>query len=180
MKKTVKLIAILAAVVLTAAVFAACNDKPAPVDPSAAPDVTDAPAKDYDVTAVAQAIAENVPFEDEYLAYIDDRDFALTSLGVDAALVAEKDGAKEVASYVSGAYPEMIIAIHAVDETAAASVMEVLEARISNYITNYSTYTPEQVAKLESAVTATRGNYVFVIVSNDNIAARSFLDGQLG
>lgn len=176
MKNFFRITAILLIAILAAAAFAGCKHDPVkPADETEAPVV-----KDYDVTEVANSIAENVPFEDEYLAYIDDRDFTLTSLGVDAALVADKDGVKEAASYVSGAYPEMIVCIKAVDETAAASVMEIMEARIDNYIKNYSTYTPEQVAKLESAVKKTVGSYVFVIVSNDNTAAESFLNGLLG
>ena len=167
MKKSVKLMAAVLAIVF-ALCFAACGKKDVPA------------AKDYNVDEIAASVRDNVPFEDPYLALVAARDFALTTYGVDPALVADVNGEKACAIYVSGAYPEMIVAIKAVDEASAAKVMDSVKALIQTYIKNYTTYTPEQVAKLESAVTEIRGQYVFAIVSNDNAAAASYLKGLLG
>ena len=71
----------------------------------------------------------------------------------------------------------MIVCVKAVDEAAAKTVMSAVESKISNYINDYTTYGPEQIAKLESAVKVTNGQYVVVVVSNDNSAAASFVNG---
>lgn len=173
MKKAFKCIVCMLLAVVCAASLAACHRAEQPTE-------TPAPAKDYNVDEIAAAIAANVPFEDEYLALVPNREFALGTYSIDPALVADENGEKASAIYVSGAYPEMIVAVKAVDEASAGKVMESVKALIKNYIENYTTYTPEQVAKLESAVTVQRGAYVFAIVSNDNAAAESFLSGQLG
>ena len=94
--------------------------------------------------------------------------------------VAEENGAKQAAVYVSGAYPEMIFAIKAVDANAADQVMKAIEKILDNYEKNYTNYGPEQVSKITSAVKVVRGQYVFVIVSNDNAAAQTYLNGLLG
>jgi hypothetical protein len=173
MKNIVKAVAVILLAAVAAASFAACHRT---VEPA----VTPAPAKDYNVDEIAASVAANVPFEDPYLANVANREFALSTYGIDAALVADENGEKASSIYVSGAYPEMIVAIKAVDEASAAAVMDKVKALIDNYIKNYTTYTPEQVAKLESAVTVQRGAYVFAIVSNDNAAAESYLSGLLG
>lgn len=139
-----------------------------------------APAKDYDVTAIANSIATNVPFEDEYLSPVADIAFELNRIGVSLDSVAENNGAKEAAAYVSGAYPEMIVCIKTVDDNAAKTALTAVQSLITNYINNYANYGPEQVSKLESAVKVVRGQYVFVIVSNDNAQASSYLEGLLG
>ncbi len=167
MKNTIRIIASVLLIAVIAASFAACGKKPAP-------------AKDYDINAIAETIHKEVPFEDPYLALVENREFALSTYGVDPALVADENGQKACSIFVSGAYPEMIVAIKAKDESSAAKVMDSVKALIETYIKNYTTYTPEQVAKLESAVTETRGAYVFAIVSNDNSAAANCLKGLLG
>lgn len=166
MKNTVRIIALLLIAAIAASLIA-CGKK-------------DEPAKDYDVNAVAEKLHSEVPFEDPYLALVANREFALTTYNIDPALVAEENGEKACAIFVSGAYPEMIVAIKAVDEAAAAKVMESVKALIETYIKNYTTYTPEQVVKLETAVTETRGAYVFAVVSNDNAAAAASLKSILG
>ena len=173
MKKIFKCIVCMLLAAIVAASLTACHR-------TVQPSVTPAPAKDYNVDEIAASIAANVPFEDEYLALVANREFALSTCSIDPALVADENGEKASSIYVSGAYPEMIVAIKAVDEASAATVMESVKALIDNYIKNYTTYPPEQVAKLESAVTVQRGAYVFAIVSNDNAAAESYLSGLLG
>ncbi len=135
--------------------------------------------KDYNVDEIADAIARNVSFEDQYIAKIEQRDFALNLYGIEPALVADKDGAKEAAVYISGSSPEMIVCIKAVDEGSASLVLEAVEGLINTYITNYTNYGPEQVTKLETAVKIVKGQYVFVTVSNDNSAASDYINDLL-
>ena len=141
---------------------------------------TPAQTKDYDVLAIADSIAQNVSFEDEYLTRVADVAFELNRDNIELDSIVEEDGVKQASVYVSGAYPEMIFSLKAVDEAAAQKAMAAIEEIIKNYTTNYTNYGPEQVSKLESAVKVQRGNYVFVIVSNDNAAASTYLEGLLG
>ena len=136
-------------------------------------------AKEYNVDEIADSIARNVPFEDQYIAKLEQRDFALNLYSIEPGLVAEKDGAKEAAVYISGSSPEMIVCIKAADEASAQFVLEAVEGLISTYITNYTNYGPEQVEKLETAVKIVKGPYVFVTVSNDNTAAAEHINGLL-
>lgn len=165
MKKTIGRIASLVLVFVLTAAFAACSGN--------------GKTKDYNVDEIADAIAQNVSFEDQYIAKIEQRDFALNLYSIEPTLVADKDGAKEAAVYISGSSPEMIVCIKAVDADSAQLVLEAVEGLINTYITNYTNYGPEQVSKLETAVKIVKGQYVFVTVSNDNTAAANYINDLL-
>ena len=96
-----------------------------------------------------------------------------------AALVAEKNGAKEAVVYVSSATPEMIVCVKGANNDSASGIIAAVKKIISNYIENYTEYGPEQVAKLQSAVIKQDGAYVFIAVTNDNAAADSYISGLL-
>lgn len=166
MKKTLRSIAVIMLAALMAFAFAACGEKKNPV-------------KEHDMIAFAKDILTNCSFQDEFLAEIEDRNFALTLTKIDADLVADKDGVKQIAYYSSAAYPEMIICVEAVDEAAAEKVMEKLSAVVERYIKDYTEYGPDQVEKLNTAVKRTSGRYVVLAVTNDNTAAARYIDSAL-
>lgn len=141
---------------------------------------TEVPTKDYDVIEIAKSVSENVSFEDEYLTPVADIAFELNRDEIALDSIVEDNGAKQAAVYVSGAYPEMIFALKTVDADAANNALKAVEKIIDNYTNNYTSYGPEQVSKLKTAVKVVRGQYVFVIVSNDNAAAATYLEGLLG
>ena len=163
--KKIRSIVTLVLVFVLAAAFAACNGN--------------GKAKEYNVDEIADSIAQNVSFEDQYIAKIEQRDFALNLYSIEPGLVAEKDGVKEAAVYISGSSPEMIVCVKAADEGSAQFVLEAVEELIATYITNYTNYGPDQVEKLETAVKIVKGQYVFVTVSNDNSAAANYINGLL-
>lgn len=169
MKKTVRIIAAAVALIIMAAFLSGCGNGSGSVKPDDTP-------KDYDVVELAKQIFENCTFEDQYLAEVEDRLFALNLYNIDPALVAEENGVKQSSIYVSSAYPEMIVCIKAVDDVAANSVMEAMKALINNYIENYSNYNPAQIEKLRSAVGRTVREYVVVAVTMDNEASGKFID----
>lgn len=137
-------------------------------------------ARDYNVAEIAKGIYENVRFDDEYLVETPAIDRTLCEYyHVDASLIAEKDGAKEAVVYVPSAGPEAIICFKAVDESAANTAMEAIKGRIADDTEGYKTYGPELVPKLETAVEVVKGSYVFVIISADNAAAETYLEGVL-
>ena len=169
MKNTVKIV--ISAILICAFVmaFIACGGKE--------PEAND---RDYDVISIADSIAKNVSFEDEYLTPVADIAFELSRDNIDLDSIVEDNGVRQAAVYVSGAYPEMIFSLKAVDASAAKAAMTAIEEIIKNYTNNYTNYGPEQVSKLTSAVKVVRGQYVFVIVSNDNAGASTYLEGLLG
>lgn len=167
-------IAALAALLILTACFAACGPKtPDPEDNKAKP------ITEINVNDLASKLASSCSFEDEYLALVEDREFSLQTYGIDPALVAEKDGVKESAIYVSASTPEMIVCVKAADEEAYSKIESAVKARIEDYINNYTTYGPEQVEKLKSAVMEQQGLTLIAVVSNDNSAARDTLAGLL-
>ena len=170
MKNTIKIALSLLLVLVFAAFAFACNKEKDPSSESSKP-----VAKDLDVDDLAKKIAENCSFEDEYLALVENRDFSLQSRNIDASLVEGEEGAKKAAIYASSSTPEMVVCIKAVDEAAAAKVMEQVQNLIDDYAHNYTTYGPEQVEKLESAVKVTNGQYVVVAVTAENTTATSFI-----
>ena len=165
MKNVIRITAFVLFAVMAAALMAGCNGS------------KDNAPRNYEVTELSKKIFENCSFEDEYLAEVEDRAFALNLYNIDASLVAEKDGAKESSIYVSSAYPEMIVCIKAVDKAAASQVESAMKAKIEDYIKNYSNYNPAQISKLESAIVRTAGEYVVVAVTNDNAASAKYIDG---
>ncbi|MBO4562801.1 MAG: DUF4358 domain-containing protein [Clostridia bacterium] len=183
MKKYFRLMLCALLVIAFAASAAACkggDPKPIDTNDNTAAPATQAPAKDLDVDELAKSISENVPFEDEYLTLVEDREFALKFYKIDPALVAEKDGVKQVAVYSASSTPEMIVCVKAVDEASAEQVLEPIKALLKYYAENYTNYGPEQVQKINSAVEVIDGCYVIVAVSNDNTAAGKYIDGLLG
>ncbi|MBR6429557.1 MAG: DUF4358 domain-containing protein [Clostridia bacterium] len=171
MKKFVT--ALLAALLIVGACFAACTPKPGSDDKNAAR------LTDLDVNKLASDLASACKFDDQYLALVENREFSLQSFGIDPADVAEKDGVKESAIYVSSSTPEMIVVVKAANEEAFGRVESAVKARIDDYTNNYETYGPDQVAKLQSAVSRTVGQVLITVVSADNGAAQDVLAGLL-
>ncbi|MCR5809764.1 MAG: DUF4358 domain-containing protein [Clostridiales bacterium] len=187
MKKTVKIIAAVLALVFALSLAACRKPDPKPVDPTNAPvndtteaPATEAPAREYDVDELAKAIREGCTFEDQYVEKIEDRDFILRYYRIDAATVSEKDGAKEVASYSAGSTPDLVLVLKANDEAGAKAALEAVQAMIDSYIENYTTYGPEQINKLETAVKIVKGQLLVVVISADNDAAYETVDKLLG
>ena len=162
MKNTVRIIAAVMLAVIAAAFMTGCTGNNT--------------QRDYVVTDLSKKIFDNCSFEDEYLAEVEDRAFALNLYDIDASLVAEENGVKQSSIYLSSAYPEMIVCVKAVDANAAKGVEEAMRALINNYIQNYSNYQPAQINKLETAVIRTAGEYVVVAVTNDNAASAKYID----
>ena len=165
MKNIVKTVAVISLALLMALSFAACGKGGDNSQP-----------KEFDVAKLAKDIFDNCKFEDQYLTELPDKSFALSSYNIDASLVAEENGEKLVVSYVSSAYPEMIFVAKSPDKDAAGKVMGALKELVAKYIKDYTNYGPEQISKLESAVGREVGEYVIMVVSNDNTAAAAYID----
>lgn len=169
--------ALLAALLIVGACFAACTPKTE--NPDGSKIDNNAKTANIDVDKLASDLASACRFDDQYLALVENREFSLQSFGIDPADVAEKDGVKESAIYVSSSTPEMIVVVKAANDEAFGRVESAIKARIDDYTNNYETYGPDQVAKLQSAVSRSVGQVLITVVSADNGAARDVLDGLL-
>lgn len=78
----------------------------------------------------------------------------------------------------SGAYPDEIAVMKCADSSAAASVKTGLEKRLASQRDLYSTYTPDEMYKLETAEVYTVGNYAIFLALSDNSKAKEIVDGK--
>lgn len=125
----------------------------------------------------AQRLIDGCAFE-EKPAVIEDSEFAISKLfGIDLALVA-KDGESYAGCIgVCSSTPETVLVIKAVDEASARKISEdYLASRVNSYIHDYSNYGPEQIDKLNTCINKVVGQYVFLLITNDNPSAEKLLN----
>lgn len=78
--------------------------------------------------------------------------------------------------YVGGASTaEEIACFDAADETAAGEILSACQARIDSQIKAVEDYNPDELAKLNDPVLVTRGNSVYMCLSNDNDKAEEII-----
>lgn len=88
----------------------------------------------------------------------------------------------ESASFVicaSGAYPDEIAVMKCADSAAASAVKSAFEKRLESQSELYSTYTPDEMYKLETAKVYTVGNYAVFLALSDNDRAKEIVDELL-
>lgn len=122
-----------------------------------------------DANTVADLIYSNVTFED-----------MMTKIDLPASIIktyelpSDYDG--DCAIYVStGATPEELAVFEITDNCSSDDIINAAKARIAKQTDGYSSYAPEQVPKLNSAVVYSGSGYVVVCVSADNTAAAKFI-----
>ena len=79
----------------------------------------------------------------------------------------------------SGAYPDELAVMKCADSAAASAVKSAFEKRLEAQSELYSTYTPDEMYKLESAKIYTVGNYAVFLAVSDNDRAKEIVDGKL-
>ncbi len=155
--------------------FSGCSDKSEAEEPSA----STAPA--YTGTGIAtpevlsaevlgDTIFTSLTFDDT-LTKIQARTSAVSAYGL------PEDYKGDCIIYVStGATPEEF-AVFVPDEACSADdIVKAANDRIARQTETYSSYAPEQVPKLESAVVKSNGSYVVVCISADNDTAKTLID----
>ena len=140
---------------------------PTTVAPTEAP-VSKGPASAAEAASAIAAHSEL--FEEEMSSASASRAMAL--FGLDDSDVAE------CAYYAaSAAVAEEILVVKLRDASSAAAVMDGIKDRKEIQIEDYADYVPEEVPKIENAVTVTSGDYVVFCVSGDSSAAASVING---
>ena len=79
----------------------------------------------------------------------------------------------------SGAYPDEIAVMKCTDSSAAAAVKSEFEKRLASQTELYSTYTPDEMYKLDTAKIYTTGNYAIFLAVSDNDRAKEIVDSKL-
>lgn len=75
----------------------------------------------------------------------------------------------------SGAYPDEIAVFEFKSAEAAEKGLEAVKTRLKDQISVYESYTPDEMYKLEGAITEVKGNYVYYLVCSDNSKAQDIV-----
>lgn len=130
---------------------------------------TDNETKFYEANAVADALNANLEFGEELEK--SSADIACSIYGIDSALCTD------AAFYSgSGATADEIAVFNCIDENAVNTVAEAVNARLDYLREGYSSYGPQEVPKIESAVVLTKGNTVILCICNNPKNAESVAD----
>ena len=123
-------------------------------------------AKAYDPAAAAQALLDAKVFDQELEVL--DADLAGSYLGLSSE-------PEEAVVYTSleGGYEELAV-LRMADAEAAAAALEAVQAHVSDR--RETQYKPEDLPKLEKALTEQAGNTVLLVVCADYDAAQKALD----
>lgn len=79
----------------------------------------------------------------------------------------------------SGALPDEIAVIKCKSADDAKNAETALKAKLEKQKETFSTYTPDEMYKLEGAVIFTKGSYAVYIALSDNSKAKSIVEGKL-
>lgn len=79
----------------------------------------------------------------------------------------------------SGAYPDEITIIKCSSEDGAKKAEEALKARLEKQKELFTTYTPDEMYKLNEAAIFTQNNYAVFIALSDNEKAKSIVKAKL-
>lgn len=177
-----KLKMLIAAVLAPVLLFTACassetdnndGDSPAKSDDSSKDDKEDNKEVNVDPSEVVNAVVAEIPITSAFEK--DKETMSDYYPGIDVTKV-------ESAAFIlcaSGAYPDEIAVIKCTDSSAAASAKAALEKRLESQTELYSTYTPDEMYKLDTAVIYTSGNYAIFIALSDNDRAKEIVDGLI-
>lgn len=130
-------------------------------------------AADVDPSAVVSAVVEQVPISSMVEKGTDDLTTYFTAL--DTADV--ESGAYCLCG--SGAYPDAAAVIRFSTADAAKAAEEALKQKLDYQIEVFTTYTPDEMYKLETAKVYSYGNYAVYLALSDNDTAKSIVDEKL-
>ena len=155
------------------------TDKPVEESPEATVEETPKEAAEETQPLPAEQMPEEID-----LAVV--RDDILSTLGIEDPFLLDTDAllnlygitpeqVKQSASFVTmaGTFPDEIILVEAVDETAAASIAEALQRRLDEVMVQSKSYDAENYAAAQACRVRTNGLFVSLILSprHDEIAA---------
>lgn len=169
MKIKEKICLALALTTLCCASFASCSGNSKTDNNSTSANVSSAD-ESVDVIAVADRLKNDITYVDTLTELSSDMIQKLFGL-------AEGTDYKAGKVYVGsgGATAEEIACFEANDADSAAKIKATLENRIESQKTAFENYQPQEMDKLGSPVLVTKGNCVFMCISDDNAKAQEII-----
>ncbi len=79
----------------------------------------------------------------------------------------------------SGAYPDELAVFKLNNASDADTVKASIQKRLDSQISLYKDYTPDEMYKLEDAVLKSKGDYVYLLVCENNSRADEIADGLI-
>ncbi|MBR1750109.1 MAG: DUF4358 domain-containing protein [Ruminococcus sp.] len=159
---------LLAAATMLTMGLTACGDSSSSESGSSAADSqSDAPAKSAAVAA--DELKNGVEFKDS----LNEADEAI----VQKLYKLTKDDYKEAKVYIGsgGATAEEIACFEANDADGVSKLEDAVKARIEDLKNTFKDYVPEEMDKLNDPVVVTKGNCVYMCLSNDNAKAKEII-----
>ena len=160
-----KLKILIAAILMPVILLTGCTsdtdtDKNTPAANAAPTEIVNAVLAEIPITSGLEKGKEDIPdfYSDIDLSQIESASFAICA---------------------SGAYPDEIAVMKCTDTSAASTVKSAFEKRLESQTELYSTYTPDEVYKLETAKVYTTGNYAIFLAVSDNDKAKEIVDEKL-
>ncbi|KAF5029870.1 hypothetical protein DSECCO2_644050 [anaerobic digester metagenome] len=91
------------------------------------------------------------------------------------------DGLEDYRVYVSAssATASEFAVFKCSNDAALKSAKAAVEARISDQVTNYENYRPDEKFRLDNALIETNGNYLLFVVSDDNATIQNLFNDAL-
>ena len=164
---------LIAAALVSALLLTACSAGGSSDTDTSASASANIPAADVAPTEIVNAVLAEVPITSGLEKGRDDIPDFYSDIDVSQI---------ESASFAicaSGAYPDEIAVMKCTDGSAAAAVKSAFEKRLASQSELYSTYTPDEMYKLETAEVYTVGNYAVFFALSDNAKAKEIVDGKL-
>ena len=131
------------------------------------------------ISGFGHNIINKTDFEDE-LADDSDLKHAAKLLSIELDLINTTDGELEIFRSAAAMPPEEITIIGARDAESAKNIVNrAFTDRVRRLHSDFSDLDPEQLPKIKSSVKMAAGRYAFLIISNDNSAAKKALNDLL-
>lgn len=165
-----KISILLAAATICCAAFTSCGDKDNSDNNSATGANASVAADVVDVITVANKLKNDITYKDTLNELSDDMIQKLFGI---ASGTDYKTGKVYVGS--GGATAEEIACFEGNDTASAEKIKTALEQRIDSQKTAFENYQPQEMEKLNSPVLVTKGNCVFMCISDDNSKAQEII-----
>lgn len=155
-----KILASALAAVVLATGLTACSSQPDEVS-SIAP------------SEIVKAVLEEIPIE----SVVEKDESKLSDYYTDIDTSKVKSAAFAMCG--SGSYPDEIAVIKCNSTNDAIDIQTALNARLESQKELYSTYTPDEMYKLDEALIFSKGEYAIFLALSDNEKAKSIVEDKL-
>ena len=187
MKKFIKASSVLSLIILSAALFSACESIDQPTvqangTPASSAEQTVSESVPASVSAEPKAEASAADITSAIMAEIEIQSAVEKTVGeIGAFYDVDTEAITEMSVFIcgSGAYPDELAVFKCVDSNGANDCEKAVKKRLENQTALYTDYTPNEVYKLENAVLIRSDRWVILTVCSDNSRAKEIIESLL-